>query len=342
MADNCQNLHEYISGPATILLLAPPDDTPDDVACIDLLTDNEPERTNVLSVTLTLTPDDRLALWQREVGDTLPNRAVVITGSRKREPQTVEIDEIPEIEVDVLEDTAEPLDLGIAIARRLGEWTASEAEIRMCLHSLSALLSVFDRADVIAFVNVLNDLCKSFSAVAHHHIDPTAHDEATLAMLRPLYDTVIEYGPDGGWIVTERSASAAAPTFRSTTEPPGGTGKADPDIPETVPMPYSFQTILDMISEPRRRTLLYHLKDVPNDEISLDRLIDAVHEREQSIPVRETSSRDDVRVSLIHIDLPKLDDAGIVRYDQTTDLIQYDANPALESCLQYFETLELG
>lgn len=322
------------------LLLAPTDDARGDEMCIDLLTTSLPEETNVLSVTLTQSPSARVDLWRRRVGETLPRNATIVsspTASGDGDgdvPASVDVDRLPE--------DAELPDVGMAIARHVGRWSTTDGPTVLCLHSLSALLSEFERDHVIGFVNALNGLCDHEGVIAHHHLDPTAHGEDTLASFRPLYDVVLEHVSDHGWTVWE-AGDAAAPTFRGSTVPPGGDHAPTPGPLSTVPMPYSFDTVLDLIAAARRRTLLYALKDSQSSSLTLDALVDAVSERESSIPKRTPpDSREEVRMALRHVHLPKLDEVGIVDYDPEAATVRYHRNEALEACLQYVETLELG
>lgn len=339
MTDSCQTLNKYVDTPASVLLLAPAHDASDDRACTDLLTREPLTETNVLSVTLSASPAERLSMWQREVGDELPTRAAFVDASSSRtEPSELP----PEISVNVLPDDADYVDLGVAISRQLGAWEDTDETSQLCLHSLSSVLDAYDTDRAISLINALNDLCTELGVVVHHHLDPTAHDEETVASLRPLYDTVLEHTPEGGWIPFQPDDTSTAPTFRSTTAPPGGTAKTDPERPETVPMPQSFDTLLELLSEPRRRTLLYALKDHPSQGVPLDELAERIHEREQAIPVREADPFDRIRIDLVHVHLPKLEEIGILEYDDETKTVLYDANLGLESFLRYVETLELG
>ncbi|WP_435064068.1 DUF7504 family protein [Halobaculum sp. EA56] len=345
MTDDYRSVDHSFLDDSSVLLVAPAYDPPDDEACIDLLTPVDPGQANVLSVTLEATPDERLSVWMREVGGTLPSRARVIDGGSgaTRASQAAASGEFPTVDVEVLPEDGDLVDLALSIGSTLGEWEATDVRSTLCLHSLSALLDSFPREDVIGLVNGLNDRCERLGVLAHHHIDPDAHDEETLATLRPLYDTVVEHVPDEGWIVASDEGSSADPSFRAATTPPVGPGDADLREPEAVPIPYSFDTVLDLISHPRRRTLLYMLRACPDDEIGLDRLADAVHERERSIPVRDPpGSRDALLTSLVHVHLPKLEDVGVIGYDADAEVVRYHPNPALESCVRYVETLELG
>lgn len=339
-----QSLGDHVGSASSVLVVAPSRDPPDDEACADLLTRGHVAETNVLSVTLEATPDERLSVWQREHGGSPPERAAILDGGSGTQAasQAVATDAVPDVDVEVLSPDADLMDLGLSIATRLGEWAGTEEQTALCLHSLSAAIESYGADDVISLVNGLNDRCDRLGVAAHHHVDAAVDDE-TLAALRPLYDAVVEHAPDDGWIVTTGDAATTDPSFRSTTKPPGGVSPTDPDRPETVPIPYSFDTVLELVSAPRRRVLLYHLKDCEACAIDVDDLVDRVYEREQAVPVREpAASRDVLEASLVHVHLPKLDSAGLVDFDADESVVHYHGNPAVESCLDYVETLELG
>ncbi|WP_338738543.1 DUF7504 family protein [Haloplanus salilacus] len=344
MATPPDRIDDTLAGCSSVLLLASSSDTEAD-ACVTLLTRYAPERTNVLGATVSRSPGDRFALWRREVPEGVPKRAAMIDAGRGVRTRTErDVGDLPpEFTLDRLPEHAEPVDLGMALSRRLGSWESTPESTALCLHSLTALVGAFDRESVISLVDSLNRLCETVDAVGHHHMDPTAHDDETVAMFRPLYDAVIDVNAEDGWTVTLADTEADAPSFRRSTAPPGGAASTDPDRPETVPIPYSFDQTLDLISDARRRTLLYWLKDRGSGTVAFDDIVEAVVTRETSIPAREApESRDSVRVSLAHAHLPKLADLGIVEYDPDGATVQYHGNPALESFLRYVETIELG
>jgi len=333
--------------PSSVLLLAPSGSDFDEGACVDLMTADDVSGGNVLSVTLTQPPAERMTVWNRQTSEQSPARAIIVDASAdhgETESATDPEDDLSStFAVDVLRSNAEPVDIGMALARHLGAWESTPEQTRICLHSLTTLLDSFDRDAVVSLISALNDLCDATGATAHHHLDPAAHDDGVVATVRPLYDAVIEHVPEDGWTVTQAPDDAERPSFRRSTAPPGGTAGTDPSCPETIPMPYSFDQTLDLISVPRRRTLLYHLKDLGVGTVPIDELVDAVVTRERAIPARESpDSPESVRVSLVHAHLPKLADLGILELDAESAAIQYHGNPALESFLRYMETLELG
>jgi len=342
VTDSSRALSNQISGSSSVLLLAPLREAPDDSACIDLLTHEPPAEANVLSVTLSGSPTERLSIWQREAGSELPTRTAIVDARLAMTNGPLPTSEVGPISVRGVPENANLYDIGFVITSQLGAWKNADETTRMCLHSVTALLAAYDPERVIGLITSLNDLCEQLGVIAHHHLDPDEHDEETVAMLRPLYDAVVEHTPDDGWIPTECERTATTPTFRSTVPPPGGAAKTDPDRPETVPMRYSFETVLELLSSPRRRTLLYHLKDRLGEEIPLDRLVEDVHDIDRSLPIRDAPSREDIRIELVQIHLPKLQETGIVRYDADSETVHYTGNRGLESFLRYVETIELG
>lgn len=342
MTDSFHALNDYLGRSSSVLLLTPSHEPPDDSGCIDLLTREPPGETNVLSVTLSAAPAERLSVWKREAGSELPERATIIDARRNATGARLSASEAASLSVRVLPEDAGLYDVGLAIASQLGAWKNTDETTVACLHSVSTLLATYETDRVISLITGLNGLCERLDVIGHHHVDPSTHDEETLATLRPLYDTVIEYTSDGGWIPTEGGTTTTAPSFRSTTPPPGGTAKTDPDRPETVPMRHSFETILDLLSPPRRRTLLYNLKNQPTPEIPIDRLVEEIHDIERGIPIRDSSPREETKIELLHKHLPMLQEAGIVRYDADSETVHYTANQGLESFLRYVETVELG
>lgn len=344
MTDGRQDLDEYVDGHTSVLLLAPHPSAEDDETCIDLLTGNGPGDANVLSVTASRTPDERLALWRREVGERLPERATIVdagseavTGS-----QSAASAEFPSVTVDALSPDAGLVTVGIAITRHLSTWESNAESTALCLHSLTTLLDSFDRERVLSLVRGLNDICDCMDVVAHHHMDPGAHSEETVAAFRPQYDVVVEHLPDHGWIVTGGGDTVGSPpSRRAPASPRDACGRETSRLPVT-PVPYSLDTLLDVLSHGRRRSLLYHLRDRGRDtSVSLDELVDEVRARETARPNRQSpGSSAEVRLSLLHTHLPKLAEAGIVAYDADEKTVTCDANAALESCLEYVEMLE--
>jgi len=334
-----------LSEATSVLVLARGSSDAERKGCAAFLTEQGVSESKAICVTVSESPDSRLSLWQQHLDDEMPEEAIIVDAGSElpANSQAAASGAFPSLTLDTLPATVEPIDIGATVSRYLGRLEQADAPLLLCLHSLTGLLESWERDRVIALVTALNRQCGEMDVSSHHHMDPEAHTEETIEMFRPLYDVVYEFLPDHGWTVTASKDADETPTFRDTVTPPGGVKNGDPEEPETIPIPYSFDQVLELISAPRRRSLLYHLKDRSESEVPLDDLVDRVYEREKAIPARATPrSRDEVGVSLAHNHLPRLDDLGILSYETAGNTVEYYPNPALESVIQYVERLELG
>lgn len=336
--------NEFIDSTSSVLLLARSGSDAECEGCTSLLSEHGLRDSRAICITMTDSPDSQLSLWQQQLDDEMPEEAVILDAGSQlpAESQAAGSGAFPSLTLETLQSSVEPIDIGLAVSRHLGRWEAADGPSVLCLNSLTDLLNEWERDRVISLVTALNRQCSEMGVMCHHHLDPEANSEETVEMFRPLYDVVCEYIPDHGWTITG-SPNDDAPTFRDSVTPPGGVAKGNPQEPETIPIPYSFDQVLELISSPRRRCLLYHLKDRTEHTMDLGELVERVYERERSIPARKTpKSRDEVSVSLAHNHLPRLDDLGILSYDADGNTVEYYPNPALESAMRYVERLELG
>lgn len=339
MDDGTESLTTHLDGATSVLLVAPPAEPPDDHACIDLLTFGDPGRDNVLSVTFSQAPDERLAVWRREVGEPLPNRAVVVDGSGAaiEGRRTASSDDLAELSVDVLSETAGPMELALVVGQYLGEWSDAPERTFACVHSLSDLLESFDRCEVVQLINALDARLESADAVVHYHLDPDAHDERTVSEIRPLFDTVVEHVPGHGWTVTA-TPSDDAPTFRGDSSALyAGTSAAV--LP---PLDRSLDEVLDLLSDSRRRGALRAVHDYGDGPVPVETIADAVVEREADRGDRTAPSiRREVRVALAHYHLPKLDEAGVIEYDHDAkEVSKRDLGSELEALVEFVDRIE--
>ena len=90
----------------------------------------------------------------------------------------------------------------------------------------------------------------------------------------------------------------------------------------TEPESLTQDVVFDLLSNPRRRYVLYHLSQV-DESIQLRDLADEVAAWENEIPVDElsTQQRKRVYVSLYQTHIPKLEEAGVVSYDRESGLV---------------------
>jgi len=193
---------------SNVLLLAPALSDSEDEACIDLLTIADISHENVLSVTFTQTAQDRLELWHTHVGDDLPAQAGIITvgeQTRSTSASRSSPSRTPgPITIDVVSEPADLTGLGISLTNYLSEWAENNNQTVVCFHSLTPLLQYADLQRVFRFLHVLTGRIASSDAVAHYHMDPSAHDEQTRQTLVQLFDATIELDADGTRSITHR------------------------------------------------------------------------------------------------------------------------------------------
>jgi hypothetical protein len=332
MSRRANRVGDRIGDAASVLLIGPLLEEHSEAACIELLTPEDPSGTNVLSVTLSQTPSERLAIWGREVGERLPKRASIVdaTGRGATGDDRHDSDLPPSVSLDILPGSAGPVDVGVAVAHHLGRWAGTDERTVLCLHSLTALLDAFEADQVVDLVNSLNDLCASEGVRAHHHLDPSAHDEKLVARFRPLYDAVVEQVPDEGWRVSVPDPEAPSPSFRRD---PTWRGESDGEGTDPAPLPTTFDRTLTLLSSPRRRAVLDHLQREGREPVRIDDLVESILAHEGAADARR-----EVRTSLSHADLPRLADLGVVSVEG--DTVRYHPNPALESVVRRIVDLD--
>lgn len=101
----------------------------------------------------------------------------------------------------------------------------------------------------------------------------------------------------------------------------------------------TFDALLALLIEARRRYVLSYLTDRPDDPVDVDDLEAAILAQEQPRPGR-VSHRDRVRIDLHHVHLPKLADAGVIEYDPVDSSVQYTGPDELADLLEATATLE--
>jgi len=200
MSSTTESLPSDFDTPANILLLTSTHGPHDDTACIDLLTIQEPAHEHVLSISFTGSVQDRIGLWRQHV-DSLPAKTAIIdvdvlTRSSATSAQSPSDLSAP-ISVETVGSPGDLTGLGIAISQQLEALASEQEQVVVCFHSLTALLQYADLQRVFRFVHVLTGRFKSANAVAHFHMDPSAHDQQTISTLRQLFDAVVEEDEHG-------------------------------------------------------------------------------------------------------------------------------------------------
>ena len=198
-----ERLFDLLGPGDNLLLLSPPFVTASPEACVDLLAPGESGQENVLAVTYTKSPGDFLARWKQH-GSASPAEATIInveTETRSAAPMTADgspVEQRATVSVEHVSSPADLTDLGVTLTNQLDEWHA-ETPARQtvaCVHSVTSLLQYVDLEQTFKFLDVVTGKFTEVDAIAHFHMDPTAHDDQTIHQLLPLFDVVCEYEDD--------------------------------------------------------------------------------------------------------------------------------------------------
>ena len=197
-------LIEVIGDAANILLLGPLLCPADHDLCTKLTTGIAGDPDNLLLVTMTQSPDERLNAIRGYLGDLPTNTAVLNIGdsTRSGKRETIATDDDGQITIETISDPTDLMRIGIAISKTLSNWADSGGDTVVCFHSLTALLQFVDDPKVVfRFIHVLQGQIRAAGATAHYHMDSGAHDDQVIATFRPLFDEVLTYTEDGSLTV---------------------------------------------------------------------------------------------------------------------------------------------
>lgn len=183
---------------SNVLLLGSPLEAANAEACTDLLTIAEPRHENVLCLSFTQSPDERVRQWRTHVDADPGSFVVVHAGSTTRSAAgRARADQPFEITVETVTDPGDLTGMGIAITRYLDRWIGTERRVVFCFHTLTSLLQYADLTRGYRFLHVLTSHMNRVGAVAHYHLDPSAHEDRVTNTLKTLFDAVIELDADG-------------------------------------------------------------------------------------------------------------------------------------------------
>lgn len=86
--------------------------------------------------------------------------------------------------------------------------------------------------------------------------------------------------------------------------------------------------LLTILSEAKRRAILTHLQDADDG-------VATVQELANEIDLQKDGGSEVTPVELVHSDLPRLEDAGVVEFDQRSRTVRYQGSTELERLLQF-------
>ncbi|TYT61888.1 DUF7344 domain-containing protein [Natrialba swarupiae] len=102
----------------------------------------------------------------------------------------------------------------------------------------------------------------------------------------------------------------------------------------------SLDVVFDLLSNHRRRYVLYFLYDRPDGVATLEEVTDnvvAFENREEGSELVSEIDRQklEIRTELQHVHVPKLEDSGVLEYDRRSETVRYWTQPTLEEWLEH-------
>ncbi|SIR20211.1 hypothetical protein SAMN05421858_1809 [Haladaptatus litoreus] len=260
--------------PGNVLVFSPAIGNRTDEECVSRLSTADPSETNALFVSYKRSPEELLERWRERFGDDPASFGIIAVGTQSSASQTENDQNVVSL--------ARPDCLGrlqTAMYLYLDQWSATDGQSVLCFDSITAMLRHVNRTTAFRFVRSLTESLRRIDVTAHFHMHPEAHDAETVAMLRPLFDTVIDGPPETG-----------------------------PEI-----SPAALSVLLD---SPRRRFVCRYLAEI-GDTADVSAIADQIARWEsEATPNEETRER--VHITLRHVHLPKLAETGVVELDSGT------------------------
>lgn len=104
----------------------------------------------------------------------------------------------------------------------------------------------------------------------------------------------------------------------------------------------SLDTIFDLLSDSRRRYLLYYLSSINGNVAEFEAAVNAVYKYETAgTEGDDQTSQRNVQIGLHHSELPRLADAGVLDYDRRHGTIHFTGHPAIEEWAEHARYKEI-
>lgn len=244
----------------------------DDADCVQGLSAEEGGSANVLIVSYNRAPGVIIDHWRSRIGDEPTEFGIVTIGGGNARTGTHRLQPSDDRNTISLASPASLGRLETTIRLYLDQWSANDDPTILCFDSVSSLLHYVDRTTAFRFLYSLMEYLRVLDVDAHFHIDPDAHDDATIAMLCSLFDVVsgrVETGP-----------------------------------------PISAEVLSALLGEPRRQLACRHLGRIDGGTtVSETARQIATWEGSGTASANE---QERVHISLRHVHLPKLADVDVL------------------------------
>ena len=99
-----------------------------------------------------------------------------------------------------------------------------------------------------------------------------------------------------------------------------------------------LDTYLELISDRQRRRIIHQLREETTGKVTVEDLVKQLHDGESAPLNAERTDRDQHTIQLIHNHLPRLDEHGIIHYDQENKVVRYQPDEQIETVLDALPT----
>lgn len=185
------------SPPANTLLEATSSQDGAEADVYDVL--DRPGETNLLVLSYDDGPESWFHDWQTRVGDLPTEVGFVHVGVEMRSTATTSVDanlglgsDHGPLLIDVVSDPTDLSRLGVAMSEYLESWAGNGRQTVVYLDSLTKLLEHVDSDRAYKFLHLLAGRVGSVDGRGYYRLDPSAHDDQSLAVVRELADSVVD------------------------------------------------------------------------------------------------------------------------------------------------------
>lgn len=318
-------------------------------------------------MTFDQTPAERLHFWRTDVDEELPANATILTMNDVGEPRNG-TDESLRSAVDIrpIADSSDTMTLGLEMIQCLSKWAANGNQSVGCVYTLSDLLRRSGREPTIELLTRVFERSTQLDARVHYHLDPDEHDDATLQLLKPLFDAVVDVSGEGTPRVErfdsvelrdlgatsksdaqtaasdqERTRSDAREAIRSDTRGTTQSGTQRTNRSNAQESTFDTDHILTLLADLRRRQLLYQLeRQEPGAAIGFDELVKRITDVEDGRRTDRQDLRRRIAIDLRHQHLPKLEEAGVLQYDFEIGIVRQPWDSAFATWVKHVHRVD--
>jgi hypothetical protein len=176
------DVSDEVGNARTVLLCAPSLAGGERAACNDLLLAEDSAATSVLWVTFRRDARACVDQWVELADDDPRQGAVIAVGD------TGEAVDVEWATVETVSSASDLTGVSIELAELLADWAG---QLVVCFDSVTAMLQYVDFETAFEFIHTVTGQLYAANARAHFHIDPTAHDEETVAAIASLFDATV-------------------------------------------------------------------------------------------------------------------------------------------------------